>query len=104
MIGSGQASRREIEDLREGGALGPDRAVLADDGGGGEVVAFDFAHQVLVHVLLPQHLVPLIDSLLLCSREGGGFDSMKQWKKRSGDFVIQTNRIVTGGDREMGRC
>lgn len=43
-------------DLREGGALGPDAAVLAEDGGGGEGVAFDFVHQLLVHVRLPRHL------------------------------------------------
>jgi hypothetical protein len=38
------------------GALSPDGAVVADDGGGGEVVALDLAHQVLVHVRLPRHL------------------------------------------------
>lgn len=42
--------------LREGGALCPDGAVVADDGGGGEVVALDLAHQVLVDVRLPRHL------------------------------------------------
>jgi hypothetical protein len=29
---------------------------VAEDGGGGEVVALDVAHQVLVHVRLPRHL------------------------------------------------
>lgn len=41
---------------RERGALGPDGAVVADDGGGGEVVALDLAHEVLVDVRLPRHL------------------------------------------------
>jgi len=40
---------------REGGALSPDGAVVADDGGGGEVVALDLAHEVLVDVRLPRH-------------------------------------------------
>jgi hypothetical protein len=29
---------------------------VAEDGGGGEVVALDLAHQVLVDVSLPRHL------------------------------------------------
>lgn len=53
--------------LGEAGALGPDVAVLADDGGGGQVVALHLAHQVLVDVLLPRHLRSLERE-----REGGG--------------------------------
>lgn len=44
------------EDLREGGALGPHTAIETDDGRGGEIVAVDLAHQVLVNVRLPRHL------------------------------------------------
>ena len=56
--------------LREGRALSPDGAVVADDGGGGEVLpgAVDVAHQVLVHVGLPRHFLLLpfsLPSLLL---------------------------------------
>ena len=46
-----------IRNLMEVVALVPNTAVLADDGGGGEAVAFDFAHQVLVHVRLPRHFL-----------------------------------------------
>lgn len=45
----------KIEDLREVGALGPDTAVVANDGGGGKVVAVDVGHQVVVYVGLPRH-------------------------------------------------
>jgi hypothetical protein len=43
--------------LRESGALGPNAAVMADDGGGGQVIAFDFAHEMLIYVGLPRHLL-----------------------------------------------
>jgi hypothetical protein len=46
----------EGKNLGEGIGLRPDGAVVAEDGGGGEVVALDVAHQVLVHVRLPRHL------------------------------------------------
>lgn len=46
--------RREY--LREAGALSPDTTVVADDSRGGEVLAFDLAHQVLINVGLPRHL------------------------------------------------
>lgn len=38
--------KKNQKDLREGGALSPDATVLADDGGGSEVIsgAFDVAH------------------------------------------------------------
>lgn len=42
--------------LGEVGGLRPDAAVVADDGGGGEVVAVNLAHQVVVDVRLPRHL------------------------------------------------
>lgn len=54
-------------DLREIGALGPNGAVLADDGGGGEVVALDFAEQVVVDVGLPRHDSDLSGFLFLLS-------------------------------------
>ena len=47
---------RGDSDLRKSGALSPNAAVMADDGGGGEVVAVDLAQQVVVHVRLPRHL------------------------------------------------
>lgn len=46
-----------VIDLGECGALRPDGAVVAGDGRGREVVALDLAHQVLVHVRLPRHLL-----------------------------------------------
>ena len=36
--------------LWEVGALGPDAAVVADDGGGSEVAAVNLGHQVVVYV------------------------------------------------------
>lgn len=44
-----------IKDLREGGALCPDGAVVAYDCGRGEDVALGIAHKVLVNVGLPRH-------------------------------------------------
>lgn len=42
--------------LREVGALCPDGAVVADNGGGCKVAAaFDFTHQMFIHVRLPRH-------------------------------------------------
>lgn len=41
--------------LGEVGALGPNAAVMAKDGGGGEVGAVDVGHQVVVYVRLPRH-------------------------------------------------
>jgi hypothetical protein len=41
---------------------------VAEDGGGGEVVALDLAHQVLVDVRLPRHL----RSSLVCLQERRG--------------------------------
>lgn len=43
-------------DLREIGALSPDRAVVAQNGGGSEVTtAFEVTHQMFIHVTLPRH-------------------------------------------------
>jgi hypothetical protein len=53
---------------REVGALSPDGAVVAEDGGGGEVVPLDLAHQVVVNVRLPRHLADWIS--LLTQTEG----------------------------------
>lgn len=44
-----------MEDLREIGALSPDGAIVAKDGGGGEVAAVGLGHQVVVYVGLPRH-------------------------------------------------
>ena len=55
--------KKREEDLRESRALGPNAAVVADDGCGGEVIAFDFAHEMIIDVGLPRHL------LLLCTSE-----------------------------------
>ena len=41
---------------------------MAYDGGGGEMLAFDLAHQVLVDVRLPRHLAPARFLLLLLRR------------------------------------
>jgi hypothetical protein len=38
--------------------LCPDAAVVADDGGGAEVLAFDVAQQVVIDVRLPRHVAP----------------------------------------------
>jgi hypothetical protein len=46
----------EREDLREAGALGPHASIVADDGRGGEMLAVDLAHQVVINVRLPRHL------------------------------------------------
>ena len=43
--------------LREIGALSPHTAVLTENSGGGEVVAFDIAHKVVINVRLPRHLL-----------------------------------------------
>lgn len=40
---------------RKGGALRPNAAVLAEDCRGGEAVAVNIAHQVVIDVLLPRH-------------------------------------------------
>jgi hypothetical protein len=53
---------------REVGALSPDGAVVAEDGGGGEVVPLYLAHQVVVNVRLPRHLADWIS--LLTQTEG----------------------------------
>lgn len=45
-----------MKDLREGGALSPDGAVMAEDSGGGEVITLDLRHQVIIYVRLPRHL------------------------------------------------
>ena len=42
--------------LREVGALSPGVAVVAEDGGGGQILTVDLAHQVIVDVRLPRHL------------------------------------------------
>jgi len=44
-------------DLRECSTLSPNGAVMADDGGGGEMVAcaIDVTHQVFIYVGLPRH-------------------------------------------------
>ncbi|RRT53801.1 hypothetical protein B296_00037400 [Ensete ventricosum] len=60
-------SRRHAEseggrNLREGSAHGPDAAVVAEDGGGGEMLAVNLAHQVVVDISLPRH--PLFLDLL----------------------------------------
>lgn len=48
---------KKIEDLREGGALSPDGAIVAEDSGSGEgTTTADIAHKVVVHVGLPRHL------------------------------------------------
>jgi len=43
------------ENLREVDALGPNAAVLADDGGVSEVVTFDLTEKVVIDVGLPRH-------------------------------------------------
>ena len=60
------------KNLRESGALSPNAAVMADDGGGREMVAFDIAHQMVVHVCLPRHLVLVVVLLLLLLGGSGG--------------------------------
>ena len=40
---------------------------MADDGCGGEVIAFDFAHEMIIDIGLPRHLLLLL--LLLCTSE-----------------------------------
>lgn len=45
--------------LREIGGLSPDAAVMAEDSGSREVVAFDLAHQVVIDVSLPRHVIRL---------------------------------------------
>lgn len=52
---SAKREREKRENLREVGALGPNAAVMANDGGGGEVAAVDVGHQVVVYVGLPRH-------------------------------------------------
>lgn len=59
-----QWCRKELY-LRERWALGPDAAIVANNCRGGKVLAIDLAHQVLVDVCLPRHLVSLAFSLLL---------------------------------------
>lgn len=44
--------------LGEALGLRPGAAVVADDGGGAEVLAIDLAQQVVVDVRLPRHLAP----------------------------------------------
>lgn len=81
-------------DLRKVGALRPNAAFLADDRCGGEIVAFSFAHQVLVHVLLPRHLSAT--DLLFCSVGEFGFiddflSSTAITKKKMGVRKIDQN-------------
>lgn len=42
--------RRRRKNLREFGALSPDTAVLTENCGGGELIAFDIAHKVIIDV------------------------------------------------------
>lgn len=51
-------SRRRY--LGKGGALRPDAAVLADNGSGRQMLAVDVAHQMIVDVRLPRHLLLLL--------------------------------------------
>jgi hypothetical protein len=44
------------KDLGESGALGPHTAIMADNGGSRQMVALDFAHQMIINVCLPRHL------------------------------------------------
>lgn len=48
---------RERGDLREGRTLGPNTAIVADDGSGGEMLALpiNVAHQMVIHICLPRH-------------------------------------------------
>jgi hypothetical protein len=52
-----ELERTRIYHLWECGALGPNGAVVADYGSGGQVVALDLAHEVLIDVCLPRHPV-----------------------------------------------
>ena len=49
----------KVSYLREGRTLSPDRAIMADDGSGGEVLAsaIDVAHQMIIDVSLPRHFL-----------------------------------------------
>ena len=47
------------EYLREGGALGPDGAILAEDRCGSEMLTVDLAHEMIIDVGLPRHLFSL---------------------------------------------
>ena len=55
-----RSRRRKRRDLREGGALSPDAAVMAEDRRGGEVLAVDIAHEVLINVSLPRHFLKVL--------------------------------------------
>ncbi len=59
---------KKKEDLRESGALGPNAAIVADDGRGREVIAFDFTHEMVIDVGLPRHLVLLVCASEICFR------------------------------------
>lgn len=52
-------SDKRRRDLREGRALGPYAAIVADDGGGGEMLAVDLTHEVVIYVRLPRHFFTL---------------------------------------------
>ena len=43
----------ERKNLKEGGALGPDTTVVANDGRNGDMVAIDIAHQMIINTSLP---------------------------------------------------
>lgn len=47
--------RRKPRDLRESGALSPNAAVLAEDSGGREMIAINFAHEMFIDIGLPRH-------------------------------------------------
>jgi len=55
------------QNLREAGALSPNAAVLAEDGGVSEVVTFDLTEKVVVDVRLPRHASDFLTKLtVLC--------------------------------------
>lgn len=60
----GELNRKEL-DRREISALSPNGAVMADNSGRCEMGPLDLAHQVVINVRLPRHLLLLLLPLLL---------------------------------------
>lgn len=84
----------KMMNLRKGGALSPDNAVVTKDGGGGEAgsrVTFDVAHQMIINVCLPRHSF--------------FFFFLFKFSTHTDNFLLQILHKHTGeeGNREIGR-
>lgn len=84
---------KEGGDLRERSTLGPNAAVVAKDGGGGQMLIVDVAHQMIINVRLPRHPLsahsPPSSPLFRCRRccSLSSVDSLRRRNGNRGEFI-----------------